>query len=102
MNNPIREVRESLARLGQIRVADLAATSNELTTLHSALRKEVEAQTAVVNTADSSDPAYHHAASDLVELLQLTQAAVDAKNELDKLMVSVGKVVSRVLRKAPK
>ena len=62
--------------------ADLTGTSDELATLQAALRKEIEAQTDVVNTADSSDPAYNAAASDLVGLLQLTQTAVDGKEEL--------------------
>ena len=102
MNNPIHEVRESLARLGQLRLGDLAGTGDELTTLLAALRQEVEAQTGTVNTADSSDPAYGHAANDLVELLQLTQAAVDAKAKLNKLAIAAGEAVSRVLKKAPK
>ena len=99
MNN---DIRESLARLKQIRVADLAAADSELTTLVSTLRKEVEAQTSVVNTADSADAAYSAAASDLVGLLQLTQAAVEAKTELGKVTMAAGKAVSRVLKKAPK
>lgn len=105
MNNPIREVRESLGRLSQLgetRLGDLAASSDELAVLLLALRAEVEAQTSVVNTADSSDPAYNHAASDLVELLQLTQAAVDAKAELGRLAAAAGKALNRVLKKAPK
>ena len=99
MNN---EIRESLARLRQLKVPDLTGTDGELTILLTALRKEVEAQTAVVNTADPSDPAYSAAASDLVTLLQLTQTAVDAKTELGKLAIAAGKAVSRVLKKAPK
>ena len=96
------DIRESLGRLGQVRIADLAGIDNELTILLTALRKEVETQTSVVNTADSTDPAYSTAAADLVGLLQLTQAAVDAKNELGKLAAAAGKAVSRVLKKAPK
>ena len=99
MNN---EIRESLTRLGQLKVPDLTGTCDELATLLAALRKAVEAKTAVVNTADASDPAYNAAASDVVMLLQLTQTAVDAKAELGKLMLAVGKAVSRVLKKAPK
>jgi hypothetical protein len=52
------DIRESLGRLGQARNADLAGIDNELTILLTALRKEVETQTSVVNTADSTDPAY--------------------------------------------
>ena len=99
MNN---DIRESLTRLGQLKVPDLTGTSDELETLLAALRKEVEAKTAVVNTADASDPAYNAAASNVVMLLQLTQTAVDAKAELGKLMLAAGKAVSRVLKKAPK
>ena len=96
------DIRESLARLKQLRIADLAATDNELTVLVTALRKEVETQTGVVNSADSTDPAYSTAASDLVGLLQLTQAAVDAKTELGKLAAAASKAVGRVLKKEPK
>ena len=96
------DIRESLVRLKQLRIADLAATDDELAILVTALRKEVETQTGVVNTADSTDPAYSTAASDLVGLLQLTQVAVDAKTELGKLAVAAGKAVGRVLKKAPK
>ncbi len=99
MNN---EIRESIGRLNQLRVGDLAGTHGELTTLLAALRKETEAKSTVVNTADSTDPAYSIAASNLVELLQLTQAAVDANAKLQKLMVSAGEAVSRVLKKVPK
>ena len=99
MNN---DIRESLTRLAQLNVPDLTGTGDELETLLAALRKEVEAKTAVVNTADASDPAYNAAASDVVILLQLTQGAVDAKAELGKLELAAGKAVSRVLKKAPK
>ena len=96
------DIRESLARLKQLRIADLAATDGELTVLVTALRKEVETQTGVVNTADSTDPAYSSAATDLVGLLQLTQAAVDSRAELGKLAGAASKAVGRVLKKAPK
>ena len=99
MNN---DIRESLTRLEQIKAADLGGTDHELATLQTALRKEVEAQTGVVNATDSSDPIYSTAASDLVGLLQLTQAAADARAELTKLVYSAGKAISRVLKKAPK
>lgn len=79
------DIRQSLSRLGQINPADLDAASAELTALVTALRKEVETRTGVVNTADSTDPAYSSAASDLLGLLQLTQAAVDSRTELGKL-----------------
>ena len=97
-----KDIRESISHLGQLRTVDLAATDNELTVLLSALRKEVETQTSVVNTADSSDPAYIAASNDLVGLLQLSQAVVDAKAELGKLAGAVTKAVGRVLKKAPK
>mgnify|MGYP000854156955 CR=1 FL=1 len=96
------DIRESLGRLEQIKAADLAGIDNELTTLLTALRKEVETKTSVVNTADSTDPAYSAAASDLVVLLQLAQAANDSRKELDKLVFSAGKAISRVMKKAPK
>jgi len=97
-----KDIRESISRLEQLRTGDLAGTSDELTTLLTALRNEVEAKTGVVNTADSSDPAYTAASGDLVGLLQLTQVVVDAKTELGKLALAAGKAVSRVLKKAPK
>jgi hypothetical protein len=96
------DIRQSLTRLEQIAAADLKATEEELTTLLVALRKEVEAQTGVLNSADSTHPAYNAAASDLVGLLQLTQAVVDAKTEVGKLTTAAGKAVQRVLKKAPK
>jgi hypothetical protein len=96
------DIRESLVRLEQVPSTDLAGIDNELTTLLTALRKEVETQSSVVNTADSTDPAYNAAANDLVVLLQLSQAAADSKAELSKLAVSVGKAVGRVTKKAPK
>jgi hypothetical protein len=96
------DIRESLARLGKLRVNDLAGTGDELEVLLGALRKQVETQTGVVNTADASDPAYTAASNDLVGLLQLTQAAVNAKAEMTKLTLASGNAVSRVLKKAPK
>ena len=99
MNN---DIRESLSRLGQINSADLDSAGAEVTTLLAALRKEVETETGVVNTADSTDPAYSTAASDLVGLLQLTQTAVDARTELGKLASAANKAVGRLLKKAPK
>jgi hypothetical protein len=96
------DIRQSLSRLGQINPADLDAASAELTALVTALRKEVETRTGVVNTADSTDPAYSAAASDLMGLLQLTQAAVDSRAELGKLAGAASKAVGRVLKKAPK
>jgi len=96
------DIRQSLSRLGQANPADLDAASAELTALLATLRKEVENRTGVVNTADSTDPAYGAAASDLVGLLQLTQAAVDSRTELGKLASAASKAVGRVLKKAPK
>jgi len=96
------DIRQSLSRLGQINPADLNAANAELTALVTALRKEAETRTGVVNTADASDPAYSAAASDLVGLLQLTQAAVDSRTELGKLASAASKAVGRVLKKAPK
>jgi len=96
------DIRESLARLEQIKAADLGDIDHELATLETLLRKEIETQTGVVNTAESRDPAYSAAASGLLVLLQLAQAATDTRKELDKLVLSAGKAVSRVLKKAPK
>jgi len=95
-------IRQSLNRLGQINPADLDTASAELTSLVTALRKEVETRTGMVNTADLTDPAYSTAASDLVGLLQLTQAAVDGRTELGKLACAASTAVGRVLKKAPK
>lgn len=81
MNN---DIRESINRLGQIKAADLGDIDHELAALQTVLRKEIETQTGVVNSADSTDPAYHAAASDLVGLLQLAQAATDTRKELDR------------------
>ena len=99
MNN---DIRESLSRLKQLNAADLDTASAELTTLLGALRKEVETQTSVVNAADSTDPAYSTAASNLVGLLQLTQAAVDSRTELGKLASAANKAVGRVFKKTLK
>jgi len=99
MNN---DIRESLSRLERLNAADLDTASAELTTLLGALRKEVETQTSVVNAADSTDPAYSTAASNLVGLLQLTQAAVDSRTELGKLANAASKAVGRVFKKTPK
>ena len=96
------DIRQSLSRLGQINPADIDTASAELTALVTALRKEVETRTSVINTADSIDPTYSSAASDLVGLLQLTQAAVDSRTELGKLAGAASKAVGRVLKKAPK
>lgn len=99
MNN---DIRESLARLEQIKPADVGGIDNELATLQTAVRKEIETQTSVVNTADLTDPAYSIAANDLVGLLQLSQAAADGRAEVTKLVYVAGKVMGRVLKKAPK
>jgi len=96
------DIRESLARLKQLRIADLATTDDELAILVTALRKEVETQTGVVNTADSTDPLYRAASSDLVGLLQLAEAAADSREELTRLTFSAGKAIARVTKKAPK
>lgn len=96
------DIRESLGRLGQIKATDLGGIDQELETLQTLLRKEIETQTGVVNSADSSGPAYGAAASNLVVLLQLAQAANESRKELDKLVFSAGKTVSRVLKKSPK
>lgn len=99
MNN---EIRESINRLGQIKAADLGDIDHELATLETLLRKEIETQTGVVNAAESRDPAYSTAASGLVAMLQLAQAATDSRKELDKLVFAAGKAVARVTKKAPK
>lgn len=96
------EIRESLGRLGQIKPADLGGTDHELATLQTLLRKEIETQTGIVNAADTSEPAYATASSELVVLLQMAQAANESRREMDKLVLSAGKAVSRVLKKAPK
>ena len=96
------DIRQSLARLERVPPADLNAAGGELTILLTALRNEVEAQTGVLNGADSTHPAYSAAASDLVGLLQLTQTAVDAKTEVGKLATAAGRTVQKVLKKAPK
>ncbi len=99
MNN---EIRESIDRLAQIKIADMSSLDGELATLQTVLHKEIEAKTALVNTAEPTDSAYRTAANDLVVLLQLAEAAADTRDELTKLTHSAGKAVSRVLKKAPK
>jgi hypothetical protein len=96
------DIRESLGRLEGIPPTDLKAAGEELTTLLATLRTEVEMQTDVLNTADSTHPTYSTAANDLVGLLQLTQAATASRTELGKLAFAAGKAVQRVLKKAPK
>jgi hypothetical protein len=96
------DIRQSLARLEQIRLADLAAADSELTVLLTTLHKEVETRTNVLNTTDSTEPAYNTASSDLVDLLQLTKAVVDTKTELGKLALAAGKALQRVFKKATK
>mgnify|MGYP000713562100 CR=1 FL=1 len=96
------EIRESLSRLGQVLVSDLKGTGAELQTLIAAIRKEVEARGEAMKTAGSGDPIYLSAGNDLVELLQLNQAAVAANAEIDRLVLAAGKAVSRVLKKTPK
>jgi hypothetical protein len=96
------EIRESLARLGQLLVSDLKGTGAELQTLIAAIRQETEAQSEVLRTADSGDPAYLAASTGLMELLQLNQTAVTANAEIDRLTLAAGKAVSRVLKKALK
>ena len=96
------DIRQSLARLEQIRLADLAAADSELTVLLTTLHKEVETRTNVLNTTDSTAPAYNTASSDLVGLLQLTKAVVDTKTELGKLALAAGKALQRVFKKATK
>jgi len=56
----------------------------------------------VLNTTDSTEPAYNTASSDLVGLLQLTKAVVDTKTELGKLALAAGKALQRVFKKATK
>jgi hypothetical protein len=99
MNN---EIRESIDRLKEIKAADMSGADHELATLQSLLRKEIERQTNVVNTADSTDPIYRAASSDLVGLLQLGEAVADSREELTRLTLSAGKAVARVTKKAPK
>jgi hypothetical protein len=99
MNN---DIRESSARLSEIKPADMGGTDHELATLQTVLRKEIEAQTAVVNATASSDPTYSAVSNDLVSLLQLAPATADARAELTKLTYAAGKAVARVTKKAPK
>jgi len=99
MNN---EIRESIDRLAQTKAADMSSIDHELDTLQTALRKEIETQTGVVNTADSTDPLYRTASNDLVGLLQLAEAAADSREELTRLTFSAGKAIARVTKKAPK
>jgi len=67
-------------------VAGVGAIVFYVATLETLLRKEIETQTGVVNAAESRDPAYSTAASGLVAMLQLAQAATDSRKELDKLV----------------
>lgn len=97
------DIRQSLTRLGQINPADLDAVSSELTTMLAALRQETERLTHEVNTAvDSTDPACNLIARELVKLLQLTQAVVDARAKLNKLTAVACKAIGQVFKKVPK
>ncbi len=96
------EIRNSLARLQQIKPADLNAVQAELPVLTEALRKEVEAQTGLLGGADPTHAAYTAAATDLVSLLELTNTVVAARAEFGKLAANAGKVMQRLLKKAPK
>ena len=98
----MNEVRESLARINTLLISDLKGTSDELRTLIAAIRKESDAKSEVLRTADSGDPAYIAASNGLVELLQLNQAAVAANSEIDRLCLAAGKAVAKVMKKAPK
>lgn len=98
----MNEVRESLARINTLLISDLKGTSDELRTLIAAIRKETDAKSEVLRTADSGDQAYIAASNGLVELLQLNQAAVAANAEIDRLCLAAGKAVAKVMKKAPK
>jgi len=54
----MNEVRESLARINTLLISDLKGTSDELRTLIAAIRKETDAKSEVLRTADSGDQAY--------------------------------------------
>jgi hypothetical protein len=99
MNN---DIRQSLARLKDIPPADLNAADGELTILLTALRKEVELQTGVLNNTDPAQAAYTVAADDLTALLQLTSAVIHTKAELGRLATTAEKAVQRVWKKVPK
>jgi hypothetical protein len=99
MNN---DIRQSLARLEQIPPAELNATDGELTVLLTALRKEVESQTGVLNNADPAHATYTVAADDLTALLQLTNTVIHTKAELAKLVTAAEKTMQRVWKRVPK
>ena len=95
------DIRQSITRLEALSPADLEAAGAELTVLVAAVQKEVAAQSSVLSKADQSHAAYSTAAGDLVVLLQLSQAAIEASAELGKLNVAAKKAVAKVLKKAP-
>ena len=97
MNN---DIRESIGRLQQLPTGDLAATSDVLTTLLAALRKEITSRSGELAGVDHF--AFVGPAGELTTLLQLTNAVIQAKAELDKLTTAAGKAIQRVLKKAPK
>jgi hypothetical protein len=96
------EIRESITRLEALSPANLEATEAELTTLVAATQKEVTAQSNVLGGTGRTHDAYSMAAGYLVALLQLSQAAIEATAELNKLNVAAKKAVAKVLKKAPK
>jgi hypothetical protein len=92
-------IRNSLTRLQQIPAGRLDEITAELTALAVNLRSEVEAQNAALTNASHAD--YGAVAIQQVGLLQLTQATVAAKLELERLMAAADKVLQRVWKKAP-
>ena len=96
------DIRQSLDRLQQLAPACLHETSEELTTLIAALRADVNAQSNVLQDADTTHAAYSVAASDVVALLQLTQTAIEAKTELGKLSAAASKTMQKLWKKVPK
>jgi len=99
MNN---DIRQSLARLKQVPPADLNAADGELTILLTALRKEVESQTGVLNNTEPTHESYSATADDLTALLQLTNAVIHTKAELGKLATTAEKTMQRVWKRVPK
>jgi len=95
-------INQSLARLEKIPPTQLDETQGELTTLLCALRIEIDAQSGLLNAADTTQPAYRTVAVDLVDLLQLIQTTIAAQNELGKLATAAAKTMQKVWKKVPK
>lgn len=95
-------ISQSIARLEALSAANLDAAEVELTALVAAIQNGIAAQSGVLSEANQLHGIYSAAAGDLVVLLQLSQAAIEANAELSKLSAAAKKAVAKVLKKALK